>query len=183
MPTETPDQEVETPDVDAQDATAEFEHLPDDHPLVKTLKTLREELKASKTAAATSAEKAKKWDEAEAANLSELEKAQQRLAELEQSANAATLKALRAEVANESGVPASLLIGDTEEALRESAAALLAYKGTAPKAPTSDGQGTVGKPISTSAGQVTEAEFRSMSPAEINVALREGRLKNILGTS
>lgn len=183
MPTDTPTEpDVETPESPAPDAQPDFEHLPDDHPLVKTLKTLREELKAAKGDAATAAEKAKKWDDAEAANLSELEKAQARIAELERAATDSEMKALRANIAAETGVPAALLTGADEDGLRASAEALLAFKGTAPKAPASEGQGKVGTPIGGPV-QITASELSSMSTAEINQARREGRLDHILGKS
>jgi hypothetical protein len=64
--------------------------------------------------------------------------------------------------------------------MRESLAALLAFKGVAPAVPDATGSGAVGRPIS-GVKQVTEAEFAVMTLPEIQKARVEGRLVKILG--
>ena len=98
--------------------------------------------------------KAREWErrakenKAAADKLAELEEAQktaeqkaaERLAEAERRAQEAENRVLRADVAQETGVPANLLTGNTEDELRASAAALLAFRGesTTPRAPKPD---------------------------------------------
>lgn len=183
MPTETPtatETTTETPAESTQEAPNEPIQLPDDHPLVKALAATRAELKQAKSEAHAAAEKAQKWDEAESANKTELEKANERVAELEKQAADATLNALRANIAAETGVPASLLSGADEESLRASATALLDFRGQTPKAPTSDGQGQVGKPINASAGQLTEADLARMTAEEKVEAMNKGLFNDLL---
>ena len=75
--------------------------------------------------------KAAKFDELEEANKSELEKAQSALnaanAKLEQMEAERTRAAIRASVAQATGVPANLISGDDEEAMTASAQAIAAY--------------------------------------------------------
>lgn len=172
-PTEAPEAteapEVETTETAATDLNAEVEKW-------KAL------ARKNEARAKENADKARRLDEVEKANMSELEKAQARLAELEQESSANALKALRATIAAEAGVPATLLNGADEDSLRESAQALIAFKGTSPKAPTPDGQGKVGTPIG-SVAQLTDADLSRMTPEQINQARREGRLDNLLGKS
>lgn len=112
----------------------------------------------------------------------EAEKVADRLAVAEKRAADAEAKALRAEIATAKGVPAELLNGSTAEELEAHADQLLAFRGEAPKrpaAPPASGQGNVG--VSTDQQrQVTRSELNSMSTTEINKALREGRLKDVL---
>lgn len=72
--------------------------------------------------------KAAKFDEMEEANKTELqkmsEKAQALQTELDSLKKAATIRDLRDKVAKETGVPASLLTGDTEEACKAQAEAI-----------------------------------------------------------
>ena len=72
--------------------------------------------------------KAAKFDEMEEANKTELqkmsEKAQALQTELDSLKKAATIRDLRDKVAKETGVPASLLTGDTEEACKVQAEAI-----------------------------------------------------------
>ena len=84
--------------------------------------------------------KAEKFTEMEEAQKSELQKAQEKSAGLEKELEA--LKAanaahqLREKIAGETGVPASLLTGDDEEAMKEQAKAILEFSGTVKKYPT-----------------------------------------------
>lgn len=77
-------------------------------------------------------EKASKYDEMEEASKTELQKATEKAAALEselisiKKSNA--VREVREKVANETGVPAHLLNGETEEACMEQAAAILSYK-------------------------------------------------------
>lgn len=94
------------------------------------------------------ADKAKQFDALQEANKTELEKLMARAEAAEKAAAEASVKALRADVATAKGIPAHLLTGSTQEELEASADALLAFKGTAPVAPSAIGQGNVGTPIS-----------------------------------
>ena len=75
--------------------------------------------------------KADKFDELEEANKSELQKANDRAAKLE--AELASIKKseeirlIKEKIATETGIPASLLTGETEDACREQAEAIKAY--------------------------------------------------------
>ena len=76
-------------------------------------------------------EKAEKFDAAEEARKSELQKATERVTALETELNALKksneVRAIRDQVAKETGVPATLLTADTEEACREQAEAIKAF--------------------------------------------------------
>ena len=75
--------------------------------------------------------KAEKYDELEEANKSELQKASERVAsleaELESVRKTEEVRAIRDKVATETGVPAVLLTGDTEETCTEQANAIKEY--------------------------------------------------------
>lgn len=132
--------------------------------------------------AKANADKAKRLDALEEANKTETEKLIARAEAAEKAASEATTKALRADVAAAKGVPAALLSGSTQEELEAAADALLAFKGTAPKAPSADGQGKVGAPVGAGEGQITNLDdLNKMSAAEVNKARREGRLKTLMG--
>ncbi len=76
-------------------------------------------------------EKAEKYDQMEEANKTELQKATERAEQLESELtklkNEAALKDIRNKVAKDSGVPAELLTGSTEEACKEQANAILSF--------------------------------------------------------
>lgn len=129
------------------------------------------------------ADKAKRFDEFEESQKSELERLQERLAQAEKVAADAEAARLRASIAAKHGVPEALLSGADEAALEQSAQDLLAFKGTTPAAPTSDGQGKQGEPVNNDGvKQVTPDELDRMSPDEIVQARAEGRLKDILNS-
>ena len=75
--------------------------------------------------------KAEKYDELEEANKSELQKASERVAsleaELESVRKTEEVRAIRDKVATETGIPANLLTGDTEEACTAQANAIKEY--------------------------------------------------------
>lgn len=111
---------------------------------------LRAEAAKYRTEAKANADAARKLAEYEEAQKSEAQKLADRLAAAEAKALAAELKALRSDVAQAKGVPASLLTGSTEDELNASADALLSFKGKPNSAPPAAGtQGNVGKPIGT----------------------------------
>lgn len=127
------------------------------------------------------ADKAKRLDALEEQSKSELEKAAERAARAEAQLEELRIANLRMEVAGEKGVPAALLSGATKEELVEAAEKLLAFKGTTPKAPAAAAQGAIGSPVNAPA-QITSREvLKTMSPAEIAQAKREGRLNQLLG--
>lgn len=76
-------------------------------------------------------EKAEKYDAAVEAQKTELEKANDRAnslqAELDSLRNAETLRNMREQISKETGVPASLLTGETEEDCKNQANAILDY--------------------------------------------------------
>jgi len=76
-------------------------------------------------------EKAEKFDAAEEARKTELQKATERVTALETELNALKksneVRAIRDQVAKETGVPATLLTADTEEACKEQAEAIKAF--------------------------------------------------------
>lgn len=87
---------------------------------------------------------AAKLAELEAANQTEAEKTQARLEAAEKRAAELEVQALRAEVANEKGVPAKLLAGATREELEAAADELIAFRGEQkPPAPKSSALGRV----------------------------------------
>lgn len=128
---------------------------------------------------------AQRLAEIEEAQKSEAQKLADRLAAAEAKAQAAELKALRADVAAAKGVPAGLLTGTTQEELEAAADALIAFRGEAPKlppAPPATGQGNVGKPIGDGkADQLTREDLAGMSPEDIVKAKAAGRLNALLG--
>jgi len=93
--------------------------------------------------------KAAKFDEGEEAKKSELERAQAALAEAKAEADRLKAEAARAalvsKVSQETGVPASLLVGGDEEALKASAKAVSDYVASvAPGYPKDKGAGSPG---------------------------------------
>lgn len=76
-------------------------------------------------------EKAGKYDELQEASKTELQKATDKVASLQKELDGikheASVRAIRSKVAEEKGVPASLLTADTEEACKEQADAILAF--------------------------------------------------------
>ena len=102
--------------------------------------------------------KAAKLDEMEEASKTELQKATDRAeklqAELDGMKKAESVRAMRDKVADETGIPANLLTGDTEEACKEQAEAIKAYaQPTYPK--VKDG----GEPQKTAGKMATRDQF------------------------
>lgn len=77
-------------------------------------------------------EAARRLAEIEAANQTELEKAMKRADEAEARYKALEVRALRAEVAAEKGVPVELLSGETKDEIEAVAERLIEFKGTKP---------------------------------------------------
>lgn len=95
---------------------------------------------------------AERLAEIEAANKSEAEKTAERLAAAEKRAAELEVQALRAEVANEKGVPAKLLAGATREELEAAADELIAFRGEQkPPVPKSAALGRVNQPTNPAA--------------------------------
>lgn len=76
-------------------------------------------------------EKAGKYDELQEASKTELQKATDKVASLQKELDGmkheASVRTIRSKVAEEKGIPVSLLTGDTEEACKEQADAILAF--------------------------------------------------------
>jgi pyruvate/2-oxoglutarate dehydrogenase complex dihydrolipoamide acyltransferase (E2) component len=126
-------------------------------------------------------DKAKRFDEFEEANKTDMEKLLARAEAAEKAVLDASARTLRAEVAASKGVPLELLSGVTQEELEASADIALAFKGTIPKAATSEGAGNVGEPIGGVTQIVSRDQLKSMSQADINRARTEGRLDELMG--
>lgn len=86
--------------------------------------------------------KAEKFAEWEDAQKTEAQKAQEALEQAQKELAETRLKAARAEVAAEKGVPVELLSGSTREELEASAEALIAFRGERAKGPVIPGQGS-----------------------------------------
>ena len=128
------------------------------------------------------ADKAKRFDEFEEAQKTEQQKLTERAERAEQALVAAEAARLRASIAAKHGVPEALLTGSTEEALEQAATALLAFKGPQPTAPSPDGQGAVGVPISSQTKQITSIDEYNRLPLEERLAARrDGRINGLLG--
>lgn len=93
----------------------------------------------------------------EAANKTEAQVAAEKLEAAEKRASELELKALRAEVANDKGVPAALLTGASQDELEASADALIAFRGEQKQTPSSTALGRVnGAPVTATPGQEFE---------------------------
>ncbi|KZM78393.1 hypothetical protein [Cellulosimicrobium sp. I38E] len=85
----------------------------------------------------------------------------------------------KAQVSEETGVPAAALSGSTLEELQAHAEVLKPLIGSAPKGPVvpTEGTHTSTAPVT----QLTDDDLKSMTPGQINQARREGRLNKLLG--
>lgn len=128
--------------------------------------------------AKANAEKAKRFDEFEEAQKSELQKSEERAAAAEARAAEVEQRALRAEVAANTGVPLNLLHGTTAEELQASADAALAWK--APKASgvggADLGAGGSGPARTYTREQLRDSAFFQANKTDILAAQREGRI-------
>lgn len=106
--------------------------------------------------------KAEKFDAAEEASKSELQKATERAeslqAKVDQMEKAEKIRTIRAEVSQETGIPASLLTADTKEACEEQAKAIAEYSANnEPPAYPSVKDG--GDPQKTTSNKATRDQF------------------------
>jgi hypothetical protein len=85
--------------------------------------------------------KAVKYDELEAANKTESQRNSERIAALEQELATERTNSLRTKVASDKGVPASALLGSTQEELEASADQLLEWRGAETPKPTKPARG------------------------------------------
>ena len=92
-------------------------------------------------AAKANEDAAKRLAEIEESQKTEAQKAQERFEAAEKRAAELELKATRAEVAADKGVPVSLLSGSTKEEIEASAEALIAFRGEQANGPVIPGQG------------------------------------------
>lgn len=138
---------------------------------------LRAENAKYRTTAKENAEKAQRFDELEESSKSELQKAIERAERAEAAAKQAETERIRLQVANEKGVPASLLAGTTAEELAASADALLDFKGTSPPA-VDFGAGNRGE-ASTRPKQLTRSDLARMTNDEIVAADDAGQLADL----
>lgn len=106
--------------------------------------------------------KAEAYDAAEEANKSELQKAQEQAAALKRQVDTMTqekkLREIREKVSKETGVPASMLYGDDEEACKEQAKAILEFK-----KPTSYPSVKKDKPKTSGGGAGSQAAMRDFA--------------------
>ncbi|HLP97661.1 MAG TPA: hypothetical protein VK149_04370 [Sideroxyarcus sp.] len=129
-------------------------------------------------------EAADKWREYEAAQKPEQERVAEQLAAAKAEAESARTTLMRYEVAAEKKIPAEavkLLSGSSREELEEAADALLALiaqsKPNTPKPNEMQGKPATGLPA-----QITNPDdLKSMTPAEVMAAKKDGRLDTLLG--
>jgi predicted nucleic acid-binding Zn-ribbon protein len=108
--------------------------------------------------------KAAKFDEAEEANKTELQKATERAKALEDELNglkeAEKLRTMRAEVAKETGIPANLLTGSTEDECKAQAEAIKAFAQPQGYPKVRDSSGLSVQTSSVANGATTKAQFK-----------------------
>jgi hypothetical protein len=145
-------------------------------------KAIAAERAARKAAEKAAAELAARVKEFEDASKSEAEKAAARAEAAEKALAEMTQRALRLQVATETGLDPSLhefLTGSDEESLRSQAEKLKAATASQRATPRPDPtQGA--KPNANGPTQLTKADLASMTPAQIDQALTEGRLVDVL---
>lgn len=189
-PTTAPSTESSAPATEPAPTTADSTSAPEPTETVDW-KAEAEKWKAlsrkNETAAKSNAEKAKRLDEIEEQSKSELQKALDAKDAAEKRAAALEVETTKARVAAAKGVDASLLTGTTEEEITQAADRLLAWRGepTTPKPPASTSANDAGARGDTVGGpsQLTREDLKSMTPAQINEARRQGRLNQIMGVS
>jgi hypothetical protein len=168
-------------------ATEQSETLPDDHPLVKTLAAQKDQIRALKAANQETSEKAKQFDELQEANKSEMQKLIDRAESAEKDAETLrsekTHRDMAAKVSGETGVPVDLLVGDTEDDMREYAGKLRAYRGPETSAPPASIVGNADDTPANQTKQLTQADLQSMTSAQIVAADRAGQLDQLKGVS
>ncbi len=159
--------------------------LPADHPLVKTLAAQKDQIRALKAERDETGEKARQFDELQEANKSEMQKLIDRAEKAEKAAaqlqSEKAHRDMAAKVSKETGVPAELLIGDTEEAMRDYAGKLQAYRGPEPSAPPASIVGNADTAPANQVKQLTQADLKSMTSAQIVAADRAGQLNELKG--
>lgn len=138
---------------------------------------LRAENAKHRTAAKENAEKARRLDELEESSKSEMQKVVERAERAEAAAKQAETEKLRLLIANEKGVPASLLAGTTADELTASADALIEFKGTQP-APDF-GAGNRGEPPAGTPKQLSKADMSRMTAEEIVAADLAGQFADV----
>lgn len=163
-------------------------HLPDDHPLVKTLAAQKEQIRQIKEQARLDAEKAQKFDQIQEENKTETEKALARAEAAEKELTTSRLDAARASIALEKKLTpsqAKRLVGTTREELEADADELLAdLQSTAPVTPASpsaDGQGNQGDPVGAAKQIQSLDDLKGLSPEQVVALKDEGRLNGLLG--
>jgi hypothetical protein len=108
--------------------------------------------------------KAAKFDEAEEANKTELQKVTERAKALEDELNglkeAEKLRTMRAEVAKETGIPANLLTGNTEDECKAQAEAIKAFAQPQGYPKVRDSSGLSVQTSSVANGATTKAQFK-----------------------
>lgn len=106
-------------------------------------------------------QKADQFDAAEQASMTDLQKAQNKATELQAKIDkleaAASAQSARSKVSSETGVPADLLTGTTEEECKTQAAKLLGWRGDVKKYPAAGGD--AGEVQSQTGGGKTRDQF------------------------
>lgn len=181
-PAETADAPKGTEDTakpaDTGDATSKTEEVTDWAAEAEKWKSLSRKNEAR---AKENATKAQEFDKLTEAQKTEQERLNDRVAAAEAKAAEAEGKVLRADVASEKGVPASLLSGKTRDELEASADELLKFRGEKKDKPVDFGGGPKGGDVKGGdANQLTKEQLKGMSAADIVKARADGRLKNLL---
>lgn len=177
MPDETPDVPVDTaPAVEAEASTESSEATSDWQDKFLGQRKVNRDLERKLNDALG------RLKEHEDADKTETEKAAARAEAAERALAEVTARAMRLEVATEVGLPADLhefLTGSDEESLRSQAEKLKAATAAQRTTPRPDPtQGA--KPNASGPVQLTKADLASMNPEQINQALNEGRLVDVL---
>lgn len=135
--------------------------------------------------AKANAEKARLYDEAQEKSKTELQRALDAKTAAEKRATELETQALRLKIGATKNVDPELLVGTTQEEIEASADRLLAWKGPEPKTPASTSSADAGARGVDISGekQLSREDLKSMTPAEINKARKDGRLKDVLSAS
>lgn len=129
-------------------------------------------------------ELAQKWREYEDTQKSDHEKLAEELAREKAEATQAKAELLRLKIASEKGITGDatkLLRGSTQEELESEADLLLSLIADQSKPKAMKPDENQGKPAPAVSGQLTQADLKSMTSAEIIKAKADGRLDELLG--
>ncbi|MCF3941327.1 hypothetical protein [Gordonia tangerina] len=157
----------------------QWDQLPDDHPLVKTLAAQKDTIRDLKG-------KAARFDEIEAQRQRDEQTWQERAERAEAAIAERDKQKARDDLAKEvvkgTGFAVELLDGlDTEDAMRSRVELLKELKGTTPTAAPASVVGNADTTPANQVTQLTQADLKTMSPAQIRDADAKGQLDELKG--